>query len=99
MIHPDLPEICYALHEGDVIAIVRGRLGYSLPSNLPAGMTLAETAAWIDTQNAKLGVTPAMREAMVAGSMFSWHVPLADPEKHQYALPLVDETVTVITGA
>ena len=32
--------------------------------------------------NRNIGVTPAQREAMKAGSMFGWHTPAADPKNY-----------------
>lgn len=84
-IHPDIPEVCYAFleEENAVIGILRGQPGYRIPGNLPdqARASSAVGKAWVDRQNAKMGVAPAQREAMVAGSMFGWNLPIADPNK------------------
>lgn len=90
-INDDLPEVCYAFEEStlQVIGILRGQSGYRAPSNLPAHLAENEPAAraWIDNRNNAMGVSPAQREAMVAGSMFGWHLPIADPAKHTSAKP------------
>lgn len=36
----------------------------------------------VDAENARLGVTPAQREAMLAGSMFGWDTPAANPDMY-----------------
>ncbi|UDQ91541.1 hypothetical protein LJE71_11325 [Xanthobacter autotrophicus] len=87
----DLPEACYAFEEStqQVIGILRGEVGYRLLSNVPphvAGNEL-EARAWIDNRNNSMGVTPAQREAMVSGSMFGWHLPIANPARHTNAKP------------
>lgn len=90
-IHPDLPEVCYAFIEDDakIVCILRGQLGYSEPTNLPADLAGKPVAAkaWVDRKNDAMGVTPAQREAMVAASMFGWHFPLADPDNFTSARP------------
>lgn len=55
-----------------VIAVKRGEMGYHP----------IYTRATADDLNAGRGVTPAQREAMLAGSMFGWHVPAADPSRY-----------------
>ena len=60
------------------VAIVRnGCAGYWL-------VTLADdkptAAAIIGAINLALGVTPPQREALLAGSLFGFHVPAADPK-------------------
>jgi len=69
-----LPPRCYAQHPstGKVIGIERGKRGY-----YPV-----ETRVTADQLNAVLNVTPAQREAMLAGSAFGWHVPAADPARY-----------------
>ena len=63
--------ICYDT-EAPVIAVKRGEYGYHP----------IHTTATADELNERRGVTPAMREAMLVGSMFGWHVPGADPDTY-----------------
>lgn len=71
-----LPLICAARlpSTGEPIYLRRGEQGY-----WPAGSDVDP-----DDFNQALGVTPAQREAMLAGSMFGWHTPGADPEHPMY---------------
>jgi hypothetical protein len=67
-----LPEICAARlpATGEPILIRRGVMGY-YPTN--HRLDVAEF-------NRKRGITPEQAEAMLAGSMFGWEVPGADPD-------------------
>lgn len=56
-----------------VVLVRRGHKGY-----WPLEGMSKEAA---DKRNAVLGVTPAMRESMTYGSVFGWHIPLADPDE------------------
>jgi hypothetical protein len=71
---PKLPDECFARMPGEkgIIKIVRGETGYYAIT----------TTYTVDQLNAKLGVTPAQREAMVAGSMFGWDAPAANPDNY-----------------
>ena len=42
----------------------------------------SENRRLTDEMNRNIGVTPAQREAMKAGSMFGWHTPAADPKNY-----------------
>ena len=70
-----LPERCASrLQEtGQPIVIVRGERGY-----YPMG-----TDFDVDAYNKARGITAAQVEAMVAGSMFGWDTPGADPANYQ----------------
>lgn len=73
-----LPELCYSVHNvsGDVVMLRRGETGYY---PFDAQGYRAELVAFY---NARLGVTPAEREAMEIGSMMGFGVPGADPDLH-----------------
>lgn len=71
-----LPEVTYVDNlekvygDSPVIAIKRGEPGYyPIHTNLPAA-----------DLNAQSGVTPEQVDAMLAGSMFGWHVKAAFPQ-------------------
>lgn len=67
-------DLCFAILPGTddtVIGIKKGERGYYTTQ----GMTPADVA----TFNKKLGVSPAQREAMLAGSLFGFSAPGADP--------------------
>ena len=72
-----LPELCFAIDAGTgaVIAIKKGERGYWTTKDM--------VAADVDFFNEKLGVTPAQREAMIAGSLFGFDVPGADPAVYE----------------
>lgn len=59
---------------GAIVVVKRGEDGY-YPLLRNVDLTL-------DALNAEVGVTLAQREAMLAGSMFGWHVPAADPDRY-----------------
>ncbi|RJG53188.1 hypothetical protein D0Z70_17375 [Sphingobium terrigena] len=69
-----LPEMC-ATHlpeTGEPIVIKRGETGYW---PLPDGMT-------VDRINTTFEARPAQLAAMLAGSMFGWDIPGADPDRY-----------------
>ena len=75
-----LPERCFAALETEesVVEIRKGESGFRRTDILPEpGQTLQEAA---DFLNRSLGVGPDQASAMLAGSMFGWDVPAADPE-------------------
>ena len=75
-----LPDKCYnVLPSSDEIIIVRkGESGYYHTDKY--GHDRAHAQAIADEYNAQLNVTKAQAVAMLAGSMFGWHVPAADPK-------------------
>lgn len=69
--------------EAKIIAIKRGGMGfYPIHSRLSA-----------DQLNELEGVTVAQREAMLAGSMFGWHLKAADPSFQKDVLDRSDVLV------
>ena len=76
-----LPEKCFAALEstGEAIVVHRGVKGYTPTGQYPEGMGGQEGA---DVLNAQLGVTKAQAAAMLAGSMFGWECPGADPANY-----------------
>ncbi|MCE6957736.1 hypothetical protein LAZ40_01505 [Cereibacter sphaeroides] len=86
-----LPELCFALHpdDGRIICLRLGQSGYWEPTNAPEDPAGQARAAWVDRRNRELQVTPAQREAMIAGSLFGWHLPIADPDRFPNATPYV----------
>lgn len=78
---PLLPEQCYGtLHTGELIIIKYGEKGYyntDIPTEDKKSMK-----ALADEMNAKLGVTKAQAAAMLAGSMYGWSCPAANPASY-----------------
>lgn len=79
--NPILPEQCYGmLHTGDMIIIKYGERGYyntDIPNEGKEAMKLLTNEL-----NAKLGVTKAQAAAMLAGSMYGWSCPAANPKSY-----------------
>ena len=78
----NLPDRCYSILEstGDIIIIAKGEKGYyhiEVTEN-----TSEENRRFVDSQNAKMGITRSQEEAMKAGSMFGWATPAADPKNY-----------------
>lgn len=76
-----LPEKCFAALEltGEIIVIHRGVKGYTPTGQYPEGVSGQEGA---DALNEQIGVTRAQAAAMLAGSMFGWACPGADPANY-----------------
>lgn len=76
-----LPEKCFAALEstGETIVIHRGVKGYTPTGQYPEGVSGQEGA---DALNEQIGVTRAQAAAMLAGSMFGWACPGADPANY-----------------
>ena len=78
----DLPEVCYSIlpSTGDVIIIKHGESGYYRCEYSTEDKAFNREFA--NDRNAKLGVSKAQVEAMIAGSMYGWDVPAADPKTY-----------------
>lgn len=76
-----LPDYCHSVlpSTGELILIGRGTDGYMPSKEAMPGETGREAA---DRLNQKAGVTKAQEAAMLAGSMFGWHTPAADPKNY-----------------
>lgn len=77
-----LPEQCYGVlpDTGELIIIKKGESGYYRTDVATTGKE--ETHALADEYNGKLGISKAQAAAMMAGSMFGWQVPAADPKHY-----------------
>ncbi len=77
-----LPERCYTViaETGEMVIVVKGESGY-YPSDLDC-KDAAVSRVIARENNRKLGVTEVQEECMVAGSMFGWDVPGADPANY-----------------
>lgn len=78
----DLPEVCYSIlpSTGDVIIIKHGESGYYRCEYSTEDRAFNREFA--NDRNANLGVSKAQVEAMLAGSMYGWDVPAADPKSY-----------------
>ena len=72
-----LPTFCYGYlpTEGKLIRIDFAESGYTPVREDESNKTAKEL-------NEKIGVTLAQAEAMLAGSMFGWNVPAANPKNY-----------------
>lgn len=77
-----LPEQCYSVlpDTGELIIIKKGESGY-YRTDIDMG-DKTENRVLADEYNTKLGVSKAQEQAMSAGSMFGWAVPVADPKNY-----------------
>lgn len=78
-----LPEVCYSvLHHQEpgrrIVILKRGEAGYYPTEYDRAELPLDALEKIVDRLNDRLGVLPAQRDAMLAGSVFGWHVPGAN---------------------
>lgn len=77
-----LPEKCFSAlaTTGEIITVTKGEKGYTPTGQYPQnGVSPKEAAAAL---NDAAGVTKAQEAAMVAGSMFGWDTPAADPKNY-----------------
>jgi len=76
-----LPDQCFSFLEstGEIILIDKGERGYT-----PTGKFAENTSPreGVDALNKAKGITRAQEAAMVAGSMFGWDKPTADPARY-----------------
>ena len=78
-----LPEQCFSTlpSTGELILITKGQSGYA-PCYDFSTNSEAENKEFANDRNANKGITKAQAEAMLAGSMFGWHTPTADPKNY-----------------
>jgi len=78
----DLPQYCFSIlpSSGEMIRIVKGESGY-YPCNR-GGISLENIRVKVDTKNQMRSITRAQEEAMLAGSLFGWDTPAANPWKY-----------------
>ena len=87
-----LPDKCFSYLEttGEMIVITKGEKGYTPTGIYPQDATPKEGVAAANEAN---GVSRAQEAAMVAGSMFGWQVPGADPKNYDdHGLPARPKT-------
>ena len=75
-----LPDQCLSvLSTGELISITKGEAGYSLNTLRAMGMTNREVA---DEANRAKHISKAQEAAMLAGALFGWDAPAADPKNY-----------------
>ena len=76
-----LPDQCFSFLEstGEIILIDKGERGYTPTGKFAENTTPREG---VDALNKAKGITRAQEAAMVAGSMFGWDKPTADPARY-----------------
>ena len=81
-LRPSLPEKCYAVlpSSDEIIIVKKGESGYYHTDKY--GHDRAEALVIVDECNESGGVSKAQAAAMLAGSMFGWEVPAADPKNY-----------------
>lgn len=79
-----LPENCFSTlpSTGQMIAIKRGEQGYQELSSESVLRTPEERRSYIEMLNERVGISKAQEAGMLAGSMFGWAVPAADPKNY-----------------
>lgn len=76
-----LPGQCFSVlpSTGEAIIIKKGEPGYTLSGIQVEGKTIRES---VDIENRVVGITKAQEAAMLAGSLFGWQTPAADPKNY-----------------
>ena len=79
---PMLPEVCHSTlpSSGELIVIKFGERGY-FRSEFSTD-DAAQNRMFADDRNKKQGVTKAQEAAMLAGSMYGWNTPAANPKHY-----------------
>ena len=77
-----LPDKCYAVlpSSDEIIIVKKGESGYYRTDKY--GHDRAEALEIVSECNERGGVTKAQTAAMLAGSMFGWEAPAADPKNY-----------------
>lgn len=84
-----LPDQCYCVlsGSGEIVIVKKGESGYYPTEKL--SWDREEARAIVDECNKAGGVTKAQEAAMLAGSMFGWDTPAADPRNYnEQGLPI-----------
>ncbi len=81
-IRSSLPDVCYCTlsTSKEIVVLKRGDSGH-YKTDIPTA-NKGEAKMIAAENNAKLGVTKAQEAAMLAGSMFGWDTPAADPKSY-----------------
>ena len=76
-----LPDQCFSFLEstGEIILIDKGERGYTPTGKFAENTTPREG---VDALNKAKGISRAQEAAMVAGSMYGWEKPAADPARY-----------------
>ena len=77
-----LPDHCFSVSEetGEMIILKKGESGYCNSDLKSNDKALAKVIA--NRNNSELGVTDTQVKCMIAGSMFGWDTPAADPKNY-----------------
>lgn len=78
-----LPVQCFSVlpSSGKLILLTRGEKGYT-PCPEFSAADAGENLRFAEDNNEKNGITKAQEAAMLAGSMFGWQTPAADPQNY-----------------
>jgi hypothetical protein len=84
-----LPDQCYGVlpSSNEIIIVKKGEIGYHSSNQHCHSPEKAQST--VDEYNQRSGVTKAQEAAMLAGSMFGWATPAADPKNYnEQGLPI-----------